>query len=133
MAHVAACTYYGMDDFSREQVPRDKTYSGIHIGMIIAGGVIGIPGFLQAAKVGGSLGLEQAAVAFLSGCFILGSLGALTSYAGTRTRYSTYMLTGFAFGRTGGKFVNFIIALTPGRLVRRHHQCVRLCGGPGYT
>ena len=101
-----------MDDFSREQVPRDKTYSGIHIGMIIVGGVIGIPGFLQAAKVGGSLGLEQAAIAFLAGCFILGSLGALTSYVGTRTRYSTYMLTGFAFGSAGGKFVNFIIALT---------------------
>ena len=112
MAPVAACTYYGMDDFSREQVPRDKTYSGIHVGMIIVGGVIGIPGFLQAAKVGGSLGLEKATVAFLTGCFILGSLGALTSYVGTRTRYSTYMLTGFAFGRTGGKFVNFIIALT---------------------
>ncbi len=112
MPPVAACTYYGMDDFSREQVPSDKTYSGIHIGMIIVGGVIGIPGFLQAAKVGGSLGLEKAAMAFLAGCFILGSLGALTSYAGTRTRYSTYMLTGFAFGRTGGRIVNFIIALT---------------------
>ena len=112
MAQVHACTYYGMDDFSREQVPRDKTYSGIHIGMIIVGGVIGIPGFLQAAKVGGSLGLEKAALAFLAGCFILGSLGALTSYVGTRTRYSTYMLTGFAFGSAGGQFVNFIIALT---------------------
>ncbi len=110
---LAVCrTYYGMDDFSREQVPGDKTYGGIHIGMIIVGGVIGIPGFLQAAKVGGSLGLEKAVLAFLAGGFILGSLGALTSYAGTRTRYSTYMLTGFAFGRTGGKIVNFIIALT---------------------
>ncbi len=112
MASVPACTYYVMDDFSREQVPRDETYSGIHIGMIIVGGVIGIPGFLQAARVGGSLGLEQAAIAFLAGCFILGCLGALTSYVGTRTRYSTYMLTGFAFGSAGGKFVNFIIALT---------------------
>ena len=112
MAPAASRTYYGMDDFSREQVPGDKTYSGIHIGMIIVGGVIGIPGFLQAARVGGSLGLERAALAFLAGGFILGSLGALTSYAGTRTRYSTYMLTGFAFGRTGGKIVNFIIALT---------------------
>ena len=101
-----------MDDFSREQVPVDKTCSGIHIGMIIVGGVIGIPGFLQAARVGGSLGLEKAAVAFLAGCFILGCLGALTSYAGARTRYSTYMLTAFAFGRSGGKIVNFIIALT---------------------
>ena len=101
-----------MDDFSREQVPEDKTYSGIHIGMIIVGGVIGIPAFLQASQVGGSLGLEKASIAFLVGCLILGSLGALTSYVGTRTRFSTYMLTGFAFGRAGAKFVNFIIALT---------------------
>lgn len=101
-----------MDDFPRKQVPRDKTYSGIHIGMIIVGGVIGIPAFLQASQVGGSLGLEKASIAFLVGCLILGSLGALTSYVGTRTRFSTYMLTGFAFGRAGAKFVNFIIALT---------------------
>lgn len=101
-----------LDDFSRAQVPQDKTYSGIHIGMIIVGGVIGIPTFLQSAQIGGSLGLEKASVAFLLGCFILGSLGALTSYVGARTRYSTYMLTEFAFGRTGAKFVNFIIALT---------------------
>ncbi len=100
------------DDFSRRRVPQDQTYSGIHIGMIIVGGVIGIPAFLQAAQVGGSLGLEKAAVAFIIGCFLLGSLGALTSYAGARTRLSTYMLTAFAFGRSGAKFVNFIIALS---------------------
>ena len=101
-----------MDDFSRTQVPQDKTYSGIHIGMIIVGGVIGIPAFLQASQVGGSLGLGKATLAFIVGCFILGSLGALTSYVGARTRLSTYMLTEFAFGRSGAKLVNFIIALT---------------------
>ncbi|NKB39274.1 MAG: hypothetical protein GKR93_19255 [Gammaproteobacteria bacterium] len=100
------------DDFSRVQIPETNTYTGIHIGAIIVGGVIGIPAFLQASQIGSSLGLERATVAFLVGCFVLGSLGALTSYVGARTRFSTYMLTEFAFGRSGAKFVNFIIALS---------------------
>lgn len=100
------------DDFSRQKVPQDRTYGGLHIALIIVGGVIGIPCFLQAAAIGGSLGLQRATLAFAVGCLILGSLGALTSYVGARTRFSTYMLTDFAFGRLGAKFVNFVIAVT---------------------
>ena len=98
------------DDFSREKVPQDKTYSGIHIALIIVGGTIGIPIFLMAAQIGGSLGLQRAAMAFSIGCLVLGSMGALTSYVGAKTRYSTYMLTEFAFGRNGAKLANFVVA-----------------------
>jgi len=98
------------DDFSREPVPQDKTYSGIHIALIIVGGTIGIPIFLMAAQIGGSLGLQRAAMAFSIGCLVLGSMGALTSYVGAKTRYSTYMLTEFAFGRNGAKLANFVVA-----------------------
>lgn len=98
------------DDFSREPVPQNKTYSGIHIALIIVGGTIGIPIFLMAAQIGGSLGLQRAAMAFSIGCLVLGSMGALTSYVGAKTRYSTYMLTEFAFGRNGAKLANFVVA-----------------------
>lgn len=98
------------DDFSRQPVPQDKTYSGFHIALIIVGGTIGIPIFLMAAQIGGSLGLQRAAMAFSIGCLVLGSMGALTSYVGAKTRYSTYMLTEFAFGRNGAKLANFVVA-----------------------
>ena len=100
------------DDFSRKPVPDSHTYSGLHIALVIVGGIIGIPAFLQASQVGGSLGLKEASFAFAAGCLILGVLGGLTSYVGAKTRYSTYMLTEFAFGRQGAKLVNLIIAIS---------------------
>ena len=100
------------DDFSREPVPDASTFSGLHIALVIIGGVIGIPAFLQASQIGGSLGLQSAIYAFAAGCLILGVLGGLTSYVGAKTRYSTYMLTEFAFGRQGAKLVNVAIAIS---------------------
>lgn len=100
------------DDYSRNPVPQEKTLSGIHIAMVIIGGVIGIPVFLTSANIGGSLGLSRAIPAFVMGCFILGIMGALTSLVGARTHLSTYMLVEFSFGRIGARVVNFIIALS---------------------
>jgi cytosine permease len=100
------------DDFSRRAVPLSNTLSGVHIGLVIVGGTIGIPVYLMSAKLGSSLGLAQALPAFALGCFILGILGALTSLCGSSTHLSTYRLVEFAFGRSGAKLVNLIIALS---------------------
>nr|WP_243749370.1 cytosine permease [Pseudoteredinibacter isoporae] len=100
------------EDFSREPVPQEKTLSGVHIALVIIGGTIGIPVYLMSANLGGSLGLAQAGPAFLLGCLVLACLGALTSLSGSRSHLSTYMLVAFAFGRSGAKLVNFIIALS---------------------
>lgn len=100
------------EDFSRNPVPQEKTLSGIHIALVVIGGTIGIPVYLMAANIGGSLGLSRAVPAFSMGCVILGILGALTSLSGARTHLSTYMLVEFAFGRSGARVVNFVIALS---------------------
>lgn len=97
-------------DYSTSQVPASATYSGWHIAFVIVGGTISIPGFLMAANIGANLGLKTAAVAFASGCFVLGFLGALTGLAGQRSGLSAYMLCEFAFGRWGGRFASFIVA-----------------------
>ncbi len=99
------------DDFSRDKVPQEKTFSGIHIALVMIGGTIAIPVFFMAAQIGGSLGLAKAIPAFVSGCIVLGIMVGFTSYVGAKTHYSTYMITEFAFGRSGAKFVNLIIAL----------------------
>ncbi len=97
-------------DFSTSQVPSTATYSGWHIALVIIGGTISIPGFLMAANIGASLGLQTAAVAFVSGCLVLGILAALTGLCGQKSGLSAYMLCEFAFGRWGGRFASFVVA-----------------------
>ena len=111
-ARLGAESVEASADYAHSQVPEDHTCSGLHIGLIIIGGTIGMAVFLMAAQIGGALGLRRAGVAFAFGGLILGVMGALTSYVGARSRYSTYMLSAFAFGRTGALWVNALVALT---------------------
>jgi cytosine permease len=99
-------------NYLRKKVPQNKTYSGFHIALIMIGGTISIPNFYMAAEVGLSLGLSASALAFAAGALVLGILAMLTSLAGVKSHYSTYMIIKFAFGEQGGRLVNFLIAIT---------------------
>ena len=99
-------------DFSTSQVPAKATYTGWHIALIVIGGTIAVPAFLMAANLGASLGLRSAAIAFGCGCFILGSLAALTGLAGQKSGLSAYMLNEFAFGRWGGRVASTVVSCT---------------------
>jgi len=101
-----------IDDYARERVPDDVSSSGFHLALIIIGGTIGFAVFLVAAQIGGSLGYVRAGFAFALGSLVLGAMGATTSYVGAKTRFSTYLLTEFAFGRDGAKIANLAIALS---------------------
>ena len=100
------------DDFARQEVPAQNTSTGLHLALIIVGGTIGFAIFVIASQIGGSLGYAGAAAAFGAGCLILGSMGAVTSYVGAKSRLSTYLLTEFAFGRHGARFANIAVALS---------------------
>lgn len=99
-------------DFSKSQVPASATYTGWHIALVIVGGTIAVPAFLMAANLGASLGLRDAAVAFGCGCFILGSMAALTGLCGQKSGLSAYMLNEFAFGRWGGRIASTVVSMT---------------------
>ena len=99
-------------DFSTSQVPATATYTGWHIALVVIGGTIAVPAFLMAANLGASLGLRSAAIAFGCGCFILGSLAALTGLAGQKSGLSAYMLNEFAFGRWGGRIASAVVSCT---------------------
>lgn len=99
-------------DFSKSQVPASATYTGWHIALVIVGGTIAVPAFLMAANLGASLGLRDAAIAFGCGCFILGSMAALTGLCGQKSRLSAYMLNEFAFGRWGGRIASTVVSMT---------------------
>lgn len=100
------------NDYSREQVPDTATFSGFHIALVIVGGTIGIPVFLMAAEIGSSLGLQDAGKAYVIASFVLGVMAALTSLAGAKSRFSAYLLAEFAFGKSGARIVNMVVALT---------------------
>ena len=99
-------------DFSKSQVPASATYTGWHIAFVIVGGTIAVPAFLMAANLGASLGLRDAAIAFGCGCFILGSMAALTGLCGQKSGLSAYMLNEFAFGRWGGRIASTVVSMT---------------------
>ena len=99
-------------DFSKSQVPASATYTGWHIALVIVGGTIAVPAFLMAANLGASLGLRNAAIAFSCGCFILGSMAALTGLCGQKSGLSAYMLNEFAFGRWGGRIASTVVSMT---------------------
>ena len=99
-------------DFSKSQVPASATYTGWHIALVIVGGTIAVPAFLMAANLGASLGLRDAAIAFGCGCFILGSMAALTGLCGQKSGLSAYMLNEFAFGRWGGRIASTVVSMT---------------------
>lgn len=105
-------TQHNDQDYLRQKVPQDKTFSGFHIALIMIGGTISIPNFYMAAEIGLNLGLSSSAFAFAIGSLVLGLLAILTSLAGARSHYSTYMIIKIAFGSKGGQFVNFLIAIT---------------------
>lgn len=89
-----------------------ETLSGVHIALVIIGGTIGMAVFLVSAQIGGSLGLQRAALAFVAGCLILAVMGSLTSYVGATSRLTTYQLCTQAFGGAGAQLVNTVIALS---------------------
>ena len=99
-------------DYARGAVQDGATTSGLSIAMIITGGTIGFAIFVASSEIGGSLGYHQAALAFIIGSLVLGIMGAMTSYVGFRSRLSTYMLTEYAFGRTGAKLANLVVAIS---------------------
>lgn len=99
-------------DFSKSRVPASATYTGWHIALVIVGGTIAVPAFLMAANLGASLGLRDAAIAFGCGCFILGSMAALTGLCGQKSGLSAYMLNEFAFGRWGGRIASTVVSMT---------------------
>ncbi len=97
---------------STPEVGAGDTLSGVHIALVIIGGTIGMAVFLVSAQIGGSLGLQRAAWAFVAGCLILAVMGSLTSHVGATTRCTTYQLCTQAFGGAGAQLVNTVIALS---------------------
>jgi len=94
------------------QVPESAQTSGWKIFFIVSGTLCGLPVFILAAQVFGSLGFSQGLKAVLLGGAITGSLSALSAYTGSRARAGLAVLADHAFGPAGGRIVKIVIAFS---------------------
>ncbi len=100
------------EGYARQLVP-DAQLSGAHrVFFIVAGALCGLPVYVLAAQVVHGMELASARRAFWVGGAIAGTLGALSAYAGARTRMNVAMLADAAFGTVGGRVVKLVIALS---------------------
>ena len=100
------------EDHARDPVPAGETVRGWHIVVIYVGVALTLPAFLTGGEIGLGVGLSGGVVATLVASAILAAVGLATGYLGARTRLSTYMISRQAFGRTGAKISNGLLALT---------------------
>ena len=103
-------TDHGGRNFAHEPIPEHATIKAWHIGAIVVGGTIAVPGFFMAAEISGAAGFSTAALGFIIGCQVLGVLGVLTGIVGARSRLSTYLILRQAFGDKGFRVFTLITA-----------------------
>jgi len=100
-----------VEDYSRHQVPEEKTVGGIHIGIIIIGVGITITAFILGSQMGLNLGFWDSLYAFYLGGFLLAVVAAFTGAVGASARLSTAMIIRTTFGESGAIFVNLVLTL----------------------
>ena len=101
-----------MNDFVNSPVPHEQTTSGWRIALVKIGIVIALPAFLTGAELGSRLSPGNSATAIILGCLILACMCALTALVAARSRLPTAVITQFAFGKSGAKVVNLVLAAT---------------------
>lgn len=99
------------DGYARDVVPERELCGAQRVFFIVAGSLCGLPVFVLSAQISIALGGTLSRTAFLLGGAISGALGALSAYAGARTRMNLAMLAERAFGRWGGEVVKLVIAM----------------------
>ncbi|MDB5368154.1 MAG: codB 1 [Rhodospirillales bacterium] len=100
------------DDYARDRVPESATIGLIRMLLILLGMVIALPVFVMGAQLGRGLGLYGVTIGCFAGGLLLAAIAVPTAIVGARARLSTYMLINAAFGSTGGKLVNALLALS---------------------
>tara|TARA_R110000850_G_scaffold2230_1_gene10990 strand:- start:142 stop:1410 length:1269 start_codon:yes stop_codon:yes gene_type:complete len=99
------------DDFAFEEVPPEKTVSGLRIAVVIIGIIIALPAFITGADIGFTLGFRDGVLSILVGGAILTLIAMATGTIGAKTRLSTAMIVRGTFGSVGGRFVSGILAV----------------------
>ncbi|GIL39613.1 cytosine permease [Roseiterribacter gracilis] len=100
------------DDFARDRVPQSATIGLLRLLLILLAIPIALPAFVLGAQLGKGLGLAGAVLGCFAGGAVLAAIAVPAAFVGARAKLSTYMLINQAFGATGGKLVNALLALS---------------------
>lgn len=100
------------DQYTNTKVQPKDYRSGWVIALIIAGTGLTLSIFYLGAEVALGIGFEKAMWAFGISTLILTLLCLATTRIGNRSRFSTYMILYFSFGKQGAKILNFVFGLT---------------------
>ena len=109
---MGGCVGLRTDDYSRSRVPDSATVGGFRIAVVVFGIGVTLPVFFVGSELAAGLGFRAAALAMAGGCALVAALMIVTSVIGAQARLSTYMLIQFAFGTTGVRCVNILLAVT---------------------
>lgn len=99
------------DQYTNSKVQAKDFRSGWIIAMIIAGTGLTLSILYLGAEITLAIGFKKAMWAFGISTLVLSLLSLVTSIIGNRTRFSTYMILYFSFGKQGAKILNFIFGL----------------------
>lgn len=99
------------DQYTNSKVQPKDYRSGWVIALIIAGTGLTLTIFYLGAEVALGIGFKKALWAFGISTLILSLLCLATSIIGNRSRFSTYMILYFSFGKQGAKILNFVFGL----------------------
>jgi cytosine permease len=99
------------DDHSRSPVPENETIGLFRMILVVLAISIALPAFVMGPKIAQGLGLRDAVIACYAGGAVLALIGALAGVAGATARVSSYTLIIAAFGRVGGRLINFALGL----------------------
>ena len=99
------------DQYTNSKVLPKDFRSGWVIALIIAGTGLTLTIFYLGAEVALGIGFKKALWAFGISTSILTLLCLATAIIGNRSRFSTYMILYFSFGKQGAKILNFVFGL----------------------
>ena len=111
MIREAASSPSLLEDYSRHEVPRDKTRNWLSMGVVWSGVGISLGLLLTGGTIGNGMTLPAAVVASFIGGVLLALIASATGMVGNRTHLSTAMISRFAFGKQAILLIAFIQAL----------------------
>jgi cytosine permease len=111
MTREAASTPSLLEDYSRQEVPRDKTRTWLSMGLIWSGVGISLGLLLTGGTIGNGMTMPAAVVAAFFGGALLAVIASATGIVGNRTHLSTAMISRFTFGKQAILLIAFIQAL----------------------
>lgn len=100
-----------LEDYSRHEVPRDKTRSWLSMGLIWSGVGISLGLLLTGGTIGNGMTMPAAVVASFLGGILLAAIASATGIVGNRTHLSTAMISRFTFGKQAILLIAFVQAL----------------------